>query len=770
MLISLSAIEYKWYTYKGKKNITLFREGKVKDWELSVDEGEVFGVRQLEKDGVITYAVKHEEAQNLLFYIDQDQYKHLMKNSKAHVGKIDKPTAAVENPDAKVEDKNNEDSYENFVYTHPKRGTTVYNSIGTKIGVMRKGDTFGLFSENPIKGGWLWVKESKDINVNKPIKIKADIFSILEVNSKKADYADDEIEEVKPVRTKPATKPAPKVDDIEEVKPVRTKPVEVPAPTGQVSAIPSVADLKPLNEKVNAVVSACKAVGKQAIRTFEDFERARDTLNSLLDNEVSEIKGYMESIGMPKDMKNMLIKTLKSNYDQTVEILRAKKKSLSKPVETKTPTVGPITLGETKVDFAKMSDSAKRDLKNKYGDIVAVENEEELNLVIDSVKEIYKDYEAKLKAQGRKEGLPAVEISKTINVIKEKYLEYLEKLNDQKTSYIKAKQEGKKEDVNLDGDDEDDMEPDVSDIDDLDDYSEVTPQTKPTDIAKKLADAFKRINEYNIEECEMYLGDNTPKMTPDTVDEVIDDLVTMRTDYIKSIAPYSSLPNYSDRKAVLAKFDAALLVLENAKEKWETLDEHEEEIDDLSDIEPPKTGESITLDNLKELGSEIEETLEEYSKKARTAKSVQEIDVLAQRLQKIKAQYSSDAAKFKKLPEYKVEVDEMEEWFNMYEDELAKLKSKIKPKVEETKAKPAPTKPAPKVEEVDEEGDRPSTDEEMDDFMDGFEDTDSDFKPEPQSDLVSDEEDDDPFDSYGDINDIFGGGKIGARPGDEDED
>lgn len=517
MLISLSAVEYVNYKYNGARPAVFPDHNPDPDNELYLSKGEVFMVRFLKnganKGGAM---IKCMDDQKIVYTLSEKEITKLLEKCIHYGGKTIKENAPIRNPEVVMDrTKDNPEAYSYQEYIAPRR-MRINNSADTTIGYVARGDIFGIFSKDPSKGGYFLVKSVEGIKTAKPVKISSRTISLLEERSKP--YVEKKPKETKPKDIKP-----PKQDAAPVIE--------------QKETVPNVANLKELHSKVNEIISQLKALTIKRISSLQDYKYAVADIYKVRDDLVDgDLKEYMHSIGLHKDMAEVLLKTIKAHYLTCVKVVKLKKQNLAS--ETVREQIGEDDEGPIEVPFveddskAKLSEAlakASQMIKDAGKQIDVPQNVDELDSFFNDLKTAYKEGVALVNAVGNKDKQL---VEDGTGYLKGLFTTYSEKFAAKREALLKQAEEKTGEDVDTG---EEDMSPDVSDEDydsikfedDEDEGGTVVedepvveePSTEEEPEEKSLEDDYDNVK-FEDDEDE---GDNTP-MSKDQISKFLDDL------------------------------------------------------------------------------------------------------------------------------------------------------------------------------------------------------------------------------------------------------
>jgi hypothetical protein len=338
-LVSESAVTYDWYKYNGKRK-RVYPEHNNQGYELSLETGDIFGVREVKKSG--EFFVIDKDAQNIKFRLSPKEIETLLKYSTKHGGTVPNPKTPITNTEVSA-DKNNPKSYTWFKVknTAPVGKTPKNLVIKTKTGQTLKiapGEHFGLFSANPTRGGYALVPNNE---FAKPIRIDGEYFAKMELAGRRSKSLPKQLQE---------GKPNVEVEEEVEVTPRPQPKQEQATPVEQLRR-----SVGKVRESINDMIAK--------IRSYEEEDVDGSNIDGYVADLQKDLKKYARQLKTAADAASLdesvfevFYDLLKESYRSTVKHMRgiAAAGTGTQPAE---PTQSPQE--KALIELAKFADSVE---------------------------------------------------------------------------------------------------------------------------------------------------------------------------------------------------------------------------------------------------------------------------------------------------------------------------------------------------------------------------------------------------------------------------
>lgn len=382
MQISISAAAYVWYKYTAKRNIDLYTDYEKKEnYVITLGDGDIFGVREL-SDGS-AYVIDQED-QKTKFKADADELKTLYRRSVTYTGRVKPENAPIRNTDV-AKDKNDPEAYAWHTYNGLK-GTNVINRVGTKLGILRKGEVFGIFTADISKGGW-FMPDVTAVNFEsaKPSRLSSEMMSILVTRSS-------------PLKNRPASA-LPAKEEIDKDEPVVVKEPKASTVVEPEEKKATITDIKPLQEAVASINRELKDLSSRDILTYDEYKDIKEEMKGIRDNVVPKLKEHMKTAGVSKEIGKLLINTISENWASCVRVLSAKRTLIVEKTTDPELENGMTIGGPKKLSNTDLVESIKLEIVEKAADAKLAQTEEEFASIEEALLTIANTGIEKLNAQ-----------------------------------------------------------------------------------------------------------------------------------------------------------------------------------------------------------------------------------------------------------------------------------------------------------------------------------------------------------------------------------
>lgn len=367
MLISISADARKWYKYNAERTTKL--DSTDNKYEIIIGLGDIIGVT-VGADGSAT--VIDMEDYDTDYSVSKRALERLVTKCVVYRGKVKLANAPVRNIKV-AKDKNDPEAYTWHKYNAIK-GTIVKTISGTKLGTLRKGSVFGLFSVDPVKGGWFKADETLGFDTVKPIKITTKTLDSL-------------IAKASPLKAKPVvTEASPKPANL----PIKPKPTTAPA-------VPDVSKLKELHETFADISKRLKALSKSPIESLQEYDDVKEAMMTIRDRDFKSAKESMREINVPEAMAKIILHLQKENWLSCVRVLTTKKAKLAPP-ENLLNDEGNLLINKAKLSPNALQKTLLSDLRKKASDVSRANSVDELDAIEEDLNTVFANATTKIQA------------------------------------------------------------------------------------------------------------------------------------------------------------------------------------------------------------------------------------------------------------------------------------------------------------------------------------------------------------------------------------